>query len=72
MEAHEAAAYAQFAGVPIDRTVGHRGVRESTILHSQRTQHTGARDTITKIVHYREWDGRLHPMAAHPGKVTSD
>ena len=31
----------------------------------------GQGDTrCTKIVHSTAWDGRLHPMAAHPGKVS--
>ena len=33
---------------------------------------TEVRDTTTKIVHYRNWDGRLHPLAENPGKVKSD
>ena len=36
-------------------------------------RHTHARiqeTRFTRIVRYTAWDGRLHPMAAHPGKVT--
>ena len=32
----------------------------------------GCKDTVhTKIVCYIAWNDRLHPMAAHPGKVTN-
>ena len=31
----------------------------------------GSQFTQTRIVHYRNWDGRLHPLAAHPEKVAA-
>ena len=40
-------------------------------LYPRCTQFTGAQFTQTRIVHHKSWDGHLHPVAAHPKKVTS-
>ena len=32
----------------------------------------GGEHNETKIVHYRNGDGRLHPLAVHPRKITTN
>ena len=57
---------------PNYRTFSVRGVRQSTMLHLQGHTHTRRKHDTTKIVHYRNWDGRLHPLVVHPRKIQSD
>ena len=45
-EAYQAVAYSQFGGEPVGQTVGACDGRQLTLLCSQSTQRTGARDTI--------------------------
>ena len=45
-----------------------RGGQQSTAFRSQGAQHMESHTLVTRIVHYRNWGGRLHPLVAHPQK----
>ena len=47
-----------------------RGIQLSILLRLQGTQCVQVDTMQTKIVYHTKWDGYLHPMAMHPGKVT--
>ena len=66
------AAYLLVVGGPVYQTIGKRGGLQSTFVHVQGALRIGGKHDTTKIVHYKNWDGRLHTLVAHPGKVTAD
>ena len=69
-EAFQAAALSPVIGGPVYRTVAKRNGRQSTFVHVQGAHSTREAKLQTTIVHYRNCEGRLHPVTAHPRKVT--
>ena len=65
-EAFQVACLSPIVGGPVFKTGGVRDIGYRWYFTRRVTQHIGAREMQTRIVHYREWDGRLHLNAAHP------
>ena len=59
--------WALFFGLDLQRS----GSRQSVFLLVVRTARSAqlTRDCTPGIVHYTGWDGRLHPVAVHPGQI---
>ena len=71
MEAFQAASLVLVVG-PFAGPLAYAAVGNRLLFTCKSHGYTAARHNTTKIVHYKRWDGRLHPMGAHSGKVTSD